>query len=127
MISEKTRTESRALVFWGESRDQVRAFLVERGVPSAEAEAVLAEMFAERVGHIRRRSIHRIIWGTSMMVPAVWVLSAGIWQTYRINGLFFVIGLIGLWRLIGGLWDLYVPDKVRGDVSTGAFTYRPDE
>ncbi|MCC5790784.1 MAG: hypothetical protein JJT75_14225 [Opitutales bacterium] len=122
---EQAKIRARALVFWGDKREEVVAFLVEEGLAESQAEEIVSEYFGERLLYVRRKGLHKMLTAVLFILPALWVIAFGE-PLSQIGTLMLMLGLYGLWLMVGGAGDWLWPQKVRGDVSAGAFTRRLD-
>ena len=112
-------TNARAKITWGDSAASVRDYLIDHGVSAAEADAMIKQLVRERNADIRAIGIRRILIGA----PLIFISILFIWYlindeqtiyhrtTYRGVGLFVLLGLYGLWKLIHGLIFLIRPQS----------------
>src|SRR5438477_11814249 len=63
MSSDKSITEARARIIWGEPSSSVRDFLISNGVSVAVADAKLQEFEAERSRELRRIGFRNVLIG----------------------------------------------------------------
>ena len=112
-------TNARAKITWGDSAASVRDYLITHGVSAAEADAIIKQLVRERNADIRAIGVQRVFIGASLLLISIlltWYLlasdqSVSHRSTYRISGFLVLMGLFGLWKLIGGLIFLVRPQS----------------
>jgi len=116
--------EARAKISWGDPPKEVLKYLMIQGFSYQEASAVVNEMFGERAATIRANGIKYIIGSVPIMcIPAAAYFgfrSLGLLlsRTYLTMMLVtMVIGLIGVWLLIKGIFMVAAPTSESGDVA----------
>jgi hypothetical protein len=117
--SNPTFSEARAKIIWGESAASVRAFLIVNNVSAAEADAKVKQFVRERNAELRVIGIRRVLIGTPLVLLSIfltWYMLTDHSNVYnRTNnrglGGVFLMGLFGLWKLIGGLFFLLRPQS----------------
>ena len=110
-------SEARAKIIWGESAASVRAFLTVNGVSAAEADAKVKQFVRERNADIRAIGLRRVLIGAPLVFASAWLTwffltdKQIVYQRTSFRGLGFVMlmGVFGLWKLIGGLMFLLRP------------------
>jgi len=110
-------TNARAKITWGDSAASVRDYLIDHGVSAAEADAMIKQLVRERNAAIRAIGIRRVLIGAPLLFISIlltWYLISDEQTlyhrtTYRISGFLILMGLFGLWKLIGGLMFLLRP------------------
>ncbi len=63
MDLNKLRSEARARIHWGETREEVCAFLQEKGIPPVAADVIVAEFVGEQHGDARLRGLVDFVGG----------------------------------------------------------------
>ena len=117
MEPDKLITEARARIIWGDSPSSVREFLVTNGISGAEADSKIKEFNAERNAEIRKIGIRNICIGMPLLTASG--VAAYLLFPYIANGSgiatgfgLVVIGtIIGLWKLIVGIFYLLRPQS----------------
>src|SRR5215469_3481466 len=112
--------EARAKIFWGDTREQVIAFLVVAGIPREEATPMVDEFVAERVQSLRGIGIRKFFTGIGLMfVPVIsWIVFAYVVHMIplKIFALTIMAGLYGVYLFLRGLIMLLSPKGEHGDV-----------
>lgn len=112
-------TEARAKILWGESREEVIAFMVVSGIERAEATEFVEEVLNERAQEIRGAGLRKIFIGIALIcLPfGFWIYSvaAGLLNVTEF-AFTIVAGLYGIWSLITGIIMFISPKKESGDV-----------
>ena len=116
---DSVETEARAKILWGESREEVIAFMVVQGIDRVEATEFVDELLNERAQEIRGAGLRKIFIG----IPLI-CLPFGAWIYFMAVGLIYLwplalaimAGLYGIWSLITGIIMFVSPKKESGDV-----------
>ena len=112
--------EARAKISWGDPPKEVLKYLMIQGFSYQEASEVVNELFQERAATIRSNGIKYIIGGFALMCVPV-----GAFFTFRRFGVLLVrsflvtivVGLVGLWMFIKGIFMVVAPKSESGDVA----------
>lgn len=116
----RVETEARAKILWGDSREEVIAFMVVQGIDRGEATEFVDEVLNERVQAIRGAGLRKIFIGIPLIgLPFLaWFCFMAIHRIY-VYALAFTImaGLYGIWSLLTGLIMFISPKKESGDVA----------
>jgi hypothetical protein len=112
--------EARAKILWGDPPKEVLKYLMGQGFPYPEAVEKVNEMYAERKATIRANGIKNIVIGSLLIcVPIgtwIWFMQIGVIYV-RTFGFTIVVGIIGFWRLVKGIFMLAAPGTAEGDAS----------
>jgi len=112
--------EARAKILWGDPPNEVLKYLMGQGFPLQEAREKVAELYAERKATIRGNGIKNIVIGSLLIcVPiGTWISFMHMGVIYvRTFGFTVVVGIIGFWRLVKGIFMLAAPGTAEGDAS----------
>jgi hypothetical protein len=112
--------EARAKILWGDPPKEVLKYLMGQGFPYQEALETVNEMYAERKATIRGNGIKNVVIGSLLIcVPiGTWISFMHMGVIYvRTFGFTVVIGIIGFWRLVKGIFMLAAPGAAEGDAS----------
>ena len=112
--------EARAKILWGDPPTEVLKYLMGQGFPLQEAREKVAELYAERKATIRGNGIKNIVIGSLLIcVPiGTWISFMHMGVIYvRTFGFTVVVGIIGFWRLVKGIFMLAAPGTAEGDAS----------
>jgi hypothetical protein len=113
-------TEARAKILWGDSREEVIAFMVVQGIDRAEATEFVDEVLNERAQAIRGAGLRKIFIGIPLIfVPfGAWIYFMAVGLIYPwVFALTIIGGLYGIWSLITGVIMFISPKKESGDVT----------
>ena len=117
MTPDNVIVEARAKIIWGEEPPSVHAFLTLNGMSTADADRKIQELITERNKEARKIGVR----GTCIGAAIICAVAIIIWyELDHPNKLFpsrqgkamylmFLVGLYGIWRLIGGLFHLLRP------------------
>lgn len=117
MSADKTISEARARIIWGEPSSSVRDFLTANGVSDLDADARLREFELERRKELRRIGRRNVAVGvvltgaagiTLYMVSPMGAATSGI---IRALAVVLLGGLYGLWKMIKGAVLLVRPQS----------------
>jgi hypothetical protein len=117
---ETAETQARAKISWGDSQDEVIKYLMLQGFSVPEATELVQVLFKERLAALRTKGIGKIIRGIGMMcVP---IISYGAMAhigfiSFKLLGLAGVVGLLGAWQALTGVFMVVVPKMESGDVA----------
>ncbi len=112
-------TEARAKVVWGESREAVFGYLQAKGLGDLDAGRLLDALFGERTAEIRREGFKRMAVGCALMSCAVagyYFHGKGV-LSHKAFSATLVVGAWGLWKVIGGFWQVQGARRQRGEIS----------
>jgi hypothetical protein len=115
----RVENEARAKILWGDSRQEVIAFMVVSGIDRAEATEFVDEVLSERAKSIRAAGLRRIFIGIPLIcVPfGAWIYFMAIHMIFVWPFAFTIMaGLYGIWSLITGLVMFISPKTESGDV-----------
>ncbi len=112
--------EARAKISWGDAPKEVVKFLMIQGFERDEAMSFVNTLSADRVVTVRRNGIRNIIIGVLLVcVPIVTFLvfrSMGM-LPLKILGATGVVGVVGAWKLLNGIFMVVAPKSEGGDVA----------
>ena len=118
MIADALITEARARITWGEATSSVYSFLIVNGVPKADAMLQIKQLTLERNAEIRGVGIKNLCLAAVLIAVAtifLWRIFVGGHIGYsttargKAAGIFVLIGLYGINRLIKGIFDIIRP------------------
>ena len=116
---EKAEQEAKAKIMWGDSMEEVAAYLTVKGLHRSEAAEIAYQAYKERAAIVRRNGIWKIIAGILMMcVPLIAYLgfkTAGRFPI-RISLICYGIGILGAYMLITGIMAIVSPKSEKGAV-----------
>lgn len=116
----RVETEARAKILWGDSREEVIAFMVVAGIDRPEATEYVDEVLKERLQAIRGAGLRRFLIGIPLTcVPFVaWFGFLAIHRIYVWPlALTIMAGLYGIWSLITGLMMFISPKSESGNAA----------
>src|SRR5204863_7723586 len=97
---EQAQIEARAIVFWGDSPEDVIEYLQMQGIGYDEACIMVDEMYREREKAIRAAGVRKLLLGISLLaVPGItWLIfmHIGVIQ-FHLMAITAVIGVGGAW------------------------------
>ena len=117
--------DARARIIWGDPAAEVRDFLVENGVPAAEADAKIKTFVRERLAEIRKTGLRNTLIGAVLLGLA----AGGIYLCLQLRpghssrlidrGIcaLALIGAYGFWKLATGLIQLFWPQSEHEAIS----------
>lgn len=122
MNADQVITEARARIIWGEPFPSVHDFLTANGVSDAVADDKLAEFVLERSRELRRIGLRDLLVGIVLTsasgITLYLALSlhwlGGSWLAYgslKVEGLVFLAGVYGLWKIGRGVIYLVRPQS----------------
>lgn len=117
---ERLLGEARTKITWGDSVDEIREWLEDRGVPSRRIDEVVAESLQERDIGFRKKGITELVIGVVVVVPSLFILGVAylIGDIYLgIAVLWYAAVLYGLCRCARGAWWLLRGAKSQGTLS----------
>jgi hypothetical protein len=119
MDQEKAEQEARAKIMWGDSMEEVAAYLTVKGLHRSEAAEIAYKAYKERAAIVRRNGIWKIIAGILMMcVPLLAYTgfeTAGRFPI-RISLICYGIGILGAYFFITGIMAVVSPKSEKGAV-----------
>ncbi len=109
--------EARAKIIWGEEPSSVHAFLTLNGMPIADADRTIQELVTERNKEVKEMGVRGTCIGAAIICAVVIIIWYELEHPSKLfpakQGkamyLMFLVGLYGIWRLIGGLFRLLRP------------------
>jgi len=116
---EKAEQEARAKIMWGDSMEQVAAYLTVQGLNRSEAAELAYKVFRERSAIVRRNGVWKIIAGIAMMcVPliAYFCFNAAGRFPIKLSLICYGIGIYGAYMLITGAMAVVSPNSEKGAV-----------
>lgn len=119
MDREKGEQEARARIMWGDSMEQVAAYLTIRGLNRSEAAEIAYKVSKERAAIVRSNGIKKIVIGILLMcVPLIAYLffeAVGrIWIRKAI--VCYGIGILGAYFFVTGMLAVAFPKSEKGAV-----------
>lgn len=128
--AEKTMSEARARVMWGDPPLTVRDFLLANGVSEEVALARLKEFELERSRELRRIGLRNVLVGGLLTGAAgvtlfyAWTAASATSGIIKALAVVLLAGLYGLWKLVKGIIYLVrpqaehrsIPDIVQSDL-----------
>jgi hypothetical protein len=116
-------SEARAKIFWGESAEEVGAYLQSVGIAQAEAQTMINAILLERNEAVRAKGRRKILLG-ALLIPvpiiAYFLFAQMTIFPIKMFGVAMAIGLFGLWKLVDGLINVLSPQTDKSDLSTGS-------
>ena len=117
--------DARARIIRGDPAAEVRDFLVENGVPAAEADAKIKTFVRERLAEIRKTGLRNTLIGAVLLGLAAGGIFLWLHLHYHISaridgrgiGGLALIGFIGFWKLVTGLIQLFWPQSEHEAIS----------
>lgn len=119
---DRTRltNEARAKIFWGDSREEVIAYLVVQGIPRPEATPLVDEFVTERAKTLRGIGFQKFFTGCGLiLVPIIsWFIFLSMRVIpVKIFAVTIMVGLYGVYLFLRGLIMLLSPRAEHGDVA----------
>lgn len=115
----KAEKEARAKMMWGESMEQIAAYLTVQGFSRDEAMELAKKLFQERAGIVRSNGIKKIIVGLVLMLVPV-LAYFFIVTTDRLpikrSLICYGIGIYGAYLFISGIINIVAPKSEQGAV-----------
>jgi hypothetical protein len=115
MGNEQIIVEARARIFWGDSPQSVRDYLLSNGISSSEADRKIEAFNNEREKELRRIGLRYLVSGAVFTAPTGITLYIGFrfssLSSGYVRALVFVllVGLYGFWKLVKGIVYLVRP------------------
>lgn len=125
MEHDRLFVEARAKIIWGDSASSARVFLIDNGVPEAEASAKVSEFVLERDSEIKKLGVRNTITGLILTGAAggtlvwifTWILPPDTARVYAFGGrgigtgviALIAIAIYGFWKLVKGISWLVRP------------------
>ncbi len=119
MDREKAAQEARAKIMWGDSMEQVAAYLTVKGLHRSEAAEIAYQAYKERAAIVRRNGIWKIIAGILMMcVPLIAYICIEVARRIPIRAslVCYGIGILGAYFFITGIIAVVSPKSEKGAV-----------
>jgi hypothetical protein len=119
MDREKAEQEARAKIMWGDSMEEVAAYLTVKGLNRSEAAEIAYKVSKERTAIVRRNGIWKIIVGIVLMcVPLIAYFGfkeAGRFPIKR-SLMCYGIGILGAYFFVTGILAVAFPKSEKGAV-----------
>ncbi|HYF48098.1 MAG TPA: hypothetical protein VEJ63_01735 [Planctomycetota bacterium] len=133
--AESAIWEGRARIMWGESPEEVSAWMQSQGVEAQRADDVIQLALQERSAEARRRGMIQLFMGIGIVAVCGGVLyflvvgygalskttGAGSRGPGALAGVLFLGVLYGLWQLIDGIMLLVRGGRAKGSVASMGF------
>lgn len=119
MDREKAEQEAKAKIMWGDSMEEVAAYLTVKGLHRSEAAEIAYQAYKERAAIVRRNGIWKIIAGILMMcVPLLAYIAFNAAGRFPIKRslICYGIGILGAYFLITGIMAVVSPKSEKGAV-----------
>jgi hypothetical protein len=117
---DTAETEARAKISWGDSQDDVVKYLMLQGFSAPEAQALVKDLFKERLAALRIKGIRKIAVGCLAMCAPIFAWGAmahiGIISA-KLLGASILVALWGIWELLNGIVMLVAPKMESGDLA----------
>ncbi|HTR41818.1 MAG TPA: hypothetical protein VMH87_09410 [Pseudomonadales bacterium] len=116
---EKAEEEARAKIMWGDSMEEVAAYLTVKGLNRSEAAEIAYKVSKERTAIVRRNGIWKIIAGIVMMcVPLLAYLLFEETGHLRVRRslVCYGIGILGAYFFVTGILAVVAPKSEKGAV-----------
>ena len=118
---ERIENEARAKMTWGESPENVFAFLQLQGLSGPEATTTMESLKQERAANMRAEGIRKLAMGGAMAAsPVIFYLvcSRMGYVPFKLLMLTVALGLWGIWKIIGGCINIFAPNFGNEDLSS---------
>jgi hypothetical protein len=120
---EQAAIEGRAKIFWGDSPDEVKRFLMINSYPVADATIMVNEWFLDRARTIRKNGIKKFCVGFLLAtVPVIFyfvaIAKAGDFAPMKLFAVTIMVGLYGAYMFVKGVIMFCAPKSEPGDVSS---------
>lgn len=112
-------TEARARIIWGNCVDEVREWLRAEGLDESDVELIVSKCTRERSTEVRKIGFRDMLIGLSLFLVGAGILLAQYFVGIISRNLFIIsglLGLFGLWRIIGGVEKLLNGSKMKGSL-----------
>jgi hypothetical protein len=119
MDREKAEQEAKAKIMWGDSMEEVAAYLTVKGLNRSEAAEIAYKVSRERTAIVRRNGIWKIIAGILMMcVPLLGYIYFETAGRIRIKRAIWCygIGVLGAYFFVTGILAVAFPKTEKGAV-----------
>ena len=120
MWKEQLQSEARAKIFWGESKENVAAYLQSQGLRDEEIRPLMDSILEERAASVRSSARKNILLGIGLiLVPIITyvvLLQSPIFPI-KVFAATVLVGLIGGWKLVQGILHLSNPNLQKSDLS----------
>jgi hypothetical protein len=116
---DKVEKEARTKIMWGDSAEQVAAYLTVQGLNRSEAMELAQKLFQERAAIVRGNGIKKIIVGIVLAcvpVPAYLLFHAAGRFPIRLSVICYGIGIFGIYLIITGIMAVVSPKSEQGTV-----------
>jgi len=120
MWKEQLQSEARAKIFWGESKENVTAYLQSQGLRDEEIRPLMESILQERASSVKSTARKNILLGIGLiLVPIItyFVLLQSPVFPVKLFAVTVLVGLIGGWKLVQGIIHLSNPDLQKSDLS----------
>ena len=124
----RTHTDARSKITWGEPSSEVKDFLIESNLTEQQADTLLTELLNERNQSVKRNGIRKMIKGSFVAIGCglliylqlntIDSLSAyGIRRFAAVALTLTTLGFLwGLWKATDGIMEFKNPNKFKGDI-----------
>jgi hypothetical protein len=116
---DKAEKEVRAKIMWGESPEQVIAYLTVQGLSRPEATELTQKIFRERTAIVRSNGIKKIIVGLVLislpLLAYVLFKSAGRFPI-KLSLICYGIGIYGAYLFVSGILNIVAPKSEQGAI-----------
>lgn len=117
---DKAEQQAKAKIMWGESREQVAAFLTVQGLSRGEAAELAEKLSRERAAIVRSNGMKKTIVGLVLMCVPV-----GAYFAFRSAGAFpirrsiwcYIVGIAGAYMFVTGILAVVAPKSEGGAVA----------
>lgn len=119
---QRIENEARAKMTWGESPENVLTFLYMQGLDGPVALEMMENLKQERAASVRGQGIKRIVVGSLMVACPIVTLVVCMIIGYipiKLVSLTVLLGLWGVWKIIGGCINIFAPGFGNEDLSEG--------
>lgn len=117
---DKAENEARTKMMWGDSVEQVAAFLIVKGLDRSKATELASKLFQERAAIVRSNGVKKIIVGVVLIcVPIVaYFLCHAIGRfPIKLSLICYGIGIYGGYMFITGIMAVVVPKSEQGSIA----------
>jgi len=117
---DKAEKEARTKIMWGDSVEQVTAFLTIKGLNRSEAMELACKLFQERAAIVRSNGIKKIIAGAVLVcvpIVAYSLFHAAGRFPIRLSMICYGIGIYGAYMFITGIMAVVAPKSEQGAIA----------
>lgn len=112
--------EARAKAMWGDSKDQIKGYLLLQGFAYEEANEMTTALFKERAAAVRANGIRKFLIGFGLMwVPVIAFIFFRIvgMLPLKLMGACILVGVYGVYLEISGILMAVAPKSEKGDMA----------